>query len=187
MNGLLVGRVGAGAEGKERAQANILVFGLKPLLPERKPCVCHAIASGWPHRPFSPILYFSCTKPIIKSINNWVFFPPPSLLLNLFLLYISSEMKGKHAGSGTGTRRARERAVIREREKKTAQFAFFFLLGIFKGWVSMLELLFICGNSSSELLRSGSKHFALISGKGQLTLLRTSVFLSAKQIKRSPV
>lgn len=46
MNGLLVGRVGAGAEGKERAQANILVFGLKPLLPEHKPRVCHAIASG---------------------------------------------------------------------------------------------------------------------------------------------
>lgn len=43
MNGLVLGW---GGEGKERAQANILVFGLKPLLPEHKPCVCHAIASG---------------------------------------------------------------------------------------------------------------------------------------------
>lgn len=137
--------------------------------------------------PFSPTLYFSCTKPIIKSINNWVFFFfPSSLLLNLFLLYISSEMKGRHAGSSAETRRGK-RAVVRGGEKKTAQLAFFFFFfaGDCKGWVSMLELLFICENSSSELLRSGSKHLALSPGKGQLTLLRTWVFLSAKQIKEA--
>lgn len=44
MNGLLAG--GGEKKTEKRAQANILVFGLKPLLPEHKPRVCHAIASG---------------------------------------------------------------------------------------------------------------------------------------------
>lgn len=41
-------------ENQKRAQANILAFGLKLVLPARKPHVCHAIASGRPCCPTSP-------------------------------------------------------------------------------------------------------------------------------------
>lgn len=106
---------------RKGAQANIPAFGLKPLLPEHKPHVCHAIASGWPRRPTSPTLYFSCTKPIIKSINNWAFFPP--VLLNLFLLYISSEMKGRHAGGSVESAGAKRKEWRKKRRNENSSVA----------------------------------------------------------------
>lgn len=145
-------------EKQKRAQANILAFGLKLLLPAHKPRVCHAIASGWPRRPTSPTLYFSCTKPIIKSINNWAFFP---VLLNLFLLYISSEMKGRHAGrGGVESARGKRKEWRKKGEMETAQFAVCFhnlkVKWVFNQLTAMSELLSNCSNSSSELLRPGS-------------------------------
>lgn len=53
----------------------------------------------------------------------------------------------------------------RKGKKKTAQLAF--LLKFLGDGVSMLELLSICGYSSSELLRSGSEPLAFSHGKGQ--------------------
>lgn len=47
-----------GIWGEKRAHGNISAFGLKPLLPARKLRVCHAIASGWPRRPTSPLTLF---------------------------------------------------------------------------------------------------------------------------------
>lgn len=139
----------------KRTQANIPAFGLKPLLPACKPGVCHAIASGWPLRPTSPPLYFSCTKPIIKSINNWAFSSPFKSFSPLYILWDEGEAcRRRQCGECSGKKKKLKEKRRNTNSTVTLCFHTFEVKWVFNQPAFML--LSNCVYSSSELLKPGS-------------------------------